>query len=455
MQSFEGCGYFGNGMENAMKLKEKISGPVASIGGGVFLPHLKASAEAETVIMPPPDTVYIPLSQHIGKPAVPTVNSGDKVYVGTLIAKADGFVSAPVHSSVSGTVKEIAESNVGGQCIVVESDGQCIPDPDLSPFKVETAEDIAEAADRCGLVGLGGAGFPSRVKLSAIKNSSVDTLVVNAAECEPYITSDYRECIEHTDDIINGICLLMQKLGIKSAVICVESNKKSAIRALCEAVKNKGETAASVKVMQLPSKYPQGAEKVIVYSATGRRVPLGKLPTDVGCMVMNVTSIAVLYRFITTGMPLVSRRITVDGTAVSKPKNIIVPLGTKIKALLEFVGGISDDADEIIMGGPMMGADAYSAYVVAEKRTNAVLVMKPERKEPTVTACIRCGRCAGACPMRLYPSAVEAAVKRGEKAKLSRLNVNYCMECGSCSFVCPAKRPLAQAMRLAKSELKG
>ena len=205
--------------------------------------------------------------------------------------------------------------------------------------------------------------------------------------------------------------------------------------------------------MKLPTSYPQGAEKVIIYSATGRKVPLGKLPSDVGCIVMNITSVAALYRFITTGMPLVSKRITVDGTAVKEPKNVLVPIGTSIKDVLEFAGGVSDTAAEIMMGGPMMGIDVCSTDAVIEKRNNAIIVME-EENAPDTTPCIHCDRCAGACPMRLYPANVEAALDSKLYDRLENLNVNYCMECGSCAFVCPAHRPLTQSMRLAKAELR-
>ena len=277
--------------------------------------------------------------------------------------------------------------------------------------------------------------------------------IINAAECEPYITSDYRECIENYDDVIEGVYLLKETLKIPNAIICVESNKKKAIEKLYEIATDKRDVDDTVKLMRLPTKYPQGAEKVIIYSATGRKVPAGKLPSDVGCIVMNVTSIATLYRFIKTGMPLVSKRLTVDGNAVAEPKNVIVPIGTPIKDLLEFVGGIAEEADEIIMGGPMMGIDVCDENAVVEKRNNAITVMK-SGKAPKQTACIRCGRCAKACPMQLYPAKVESAINFGKTAALKNLNINYCMECGSCSFVCPAGRPLTQVMRLAKAEIK-
>lgn len=436
-----------------MPKKERILKTVGSVVGGTFLPHLKESAELETVIMPAPATMSIPLQQHIGAPAKPIVKKGDKVFVGTLIAEAGGFVSAPVHSSVSGTVKEISVLDGSGECVVIESDGLMEKDPELKPFPVKKAEDIAAAAEKCGLVGLGGAGFPAKVKLTIKPDSKIDTLVINAAECEPYITSDYRECMENYDDVIGGVYLLKEILGIEKVVICVESNKKKAIEKLYEIATDKRDEDDTVKLMKLPTKYPQGAEKVIIYSATGRKVPLGKLPSDVGCIVMNVTSIATLYRFITTGMPLVAKRLTVDGNAVAEPKNVIVPIGTPIKELLDFVGGIDPEADEIIMGGPMMGIDIYNSNAVVEKRNNAITVMKSGKKV-TTTACIRCGRCVGACPMKLYPASVDAALRHNKMDELKNLNVNYCMECGSCAFICPAKRPLTQTMRLAKATLR-
>ena len=435
--------------------KERILSPVKHIHGGMLLPHLKNTADSESVIMPAPDEVKIPMLQHIGAPAEPVVKPGDKVFVGTLIGKAAGAVSASVHSSVSGTVKSIDIISSGGRnvpCVVIESDGAMEKDPSLAPFPIEAPEDIAKAAAECGLVGLGGAGFPTSVKLS-VKDGNIDTLIINGAECEPYITSDYRECIENYNDVINGVYLLKEKLGIKKVIICIESNKEKAITKLYTVATDERDTDDTVKLMKLPTSYPQGAEKVIIYSATGRKVPLGKLPSDVGCIVMNITSVAALYRFITTGMPLVSKRITVDGTAVKEPKNVLVPIGTSIKDVLEFAGGVSDTAAEIMMGGPMMGIDVCSTDAVIEKRNNAIIVME-EENAPDTTPCIHCDRCAGACPMRLYPANVEAALDSKLYDRLENLNVNYCMECGSCAFVCPAHRPLTQSMRLAKAELR-
>ncbi len=430
-----------------MQKKEKILRAKGKALMGTFLPHFKHTAEFETVVMPPVEEVILPFSQHIGAPAKPIVKEGDEVFVGTLIAEAGGFVSAPVHSSVSGTVKKINADN-----IVITSDGNMTPDENLKPFEVNTPADLAEAAGQCGLVGLGGAGFPTKVKLSIKEGTVIDTLVVNAAECEPYITSDYRECMENYDDVINGIYLIKDILNIPNAIICVESNKEAAIKKLYEIATDTRDTDDSVKLMRLVSKYPQGAEKVLIYSATGRKVPAGKLPSDVGCLVMNITSIATLYRFIKTGIPLVQKRITVDGTAVKEPKNIIVPIGTPINKVLEFVG-VDEDYAEIIMGGPMMGVDIVSADAPIEKRNNAITVMKDALPDVS-TACIRCGRCANTCPMSLYPAKVDSVINFKLYDELNSLNVNYCMECGCCSYVCPAKRPLTQTMRLAKTILR-
>ncbi len=440
-----------------MSLPESILRPVKRIRGGMNLEHHKNTAETETVKMPAPKTVYIPLVQHIGAPATPTVKKGDEVFVGTLIGEAGGFVSAPVHSSVSGTVDDIKDLTIGNgtmqKYIVINSDGKMTPDPELKPFKVRYKKDVAEAARLCGLVGLGGAGFPTHVKLSPAKGTQIDTLIINAAECEPYITTDYRECVEALNDVIEGVYLIKKKLGISRVVIAVERNKPRAIELLMQVAADHRDSDDTVKVMKLPNKYPQGAEKVIIYSATGRRLPAGKLPSDVGCIVMNVTSIGSLYRFITTGMPLVAKRITVDGSAVSEPKNLIVPIGTPIKDVLDFVGVDGENIDRILMGGPMMGNPVVSGASVIEKRNNAITLIK-DPKPQMQTACIRCGRCADTCPMGLYPAAVETALRLDDNGRLNNLNINYCMECGCCSYVCPAKRPLTQNMRTAKAVLR-
>lgn len=438
--------------------KERALRPVKRIHGGAHLAHFKNTAEKETEIMPSPAKVYIPLSQHIGSPANPVVKKGDKVFVGTLIGEDTGFISAPVHSSVSGTVAGVTEKVLNGvsavKCVEIESDGEMTPDPELKPLDIKDGKDIAEAAKKCGLVGLGGAGFPAHVKLSPSKDSEIDTLIINAAECEPYITSDYRECIENLDDIMDATYLLREKLNLKKVIICVENNKPKAIENMMAVAADKRDIDDTVKLMELPSTYPQGAEKVIIYSATGRKVPLGKLPSDVGCIVMNVTTLATLYRFIKTGMPLVAKRITVDGSAVGTPKNIMVPIGTPLSDVLKYADTDTDAVERIIMGGPMMGQPVASLDAVIEKRTNAILAFKQNENNAKSTACIRCGRCQKTCPMNLTPAKVETAYRKGDIEAYKSLNINYCIECGSCSYICPAKRPLTEVMRIAKLSLR-
>ncbi|MBQ3816705.1 MAG: electron transport complex subunit RsxC [Clostridia bacterium] len=432
-----------------MPEKEKILRPIKRIKGGCFLPHLKNTAELETVDISPVDTVFIPFSQHIGAPAKAVVKKGDEVKIGTLIGEAAGAVSSPIHASVSGEVTAVNEKG-----IEIKSDGKMTVDENLSPVNVKTPQELAAAARDCGLVGLGGAGFPTDVKLN-VKKGHIKTLIVNGAECEPYITSDYRECMDNYEDVIEGVYLIKKVLGIKRVVICIEGNKKKALKKLFEIAADKRDVKNRVRLMRLPVKYPQGAEKVIIYSATGKKLAPGKLPSDIGCLVMNITSIGTLYRYIKTGMPLVSKRITVDGTAVSEPKNVNVPIGTSIKTLLEFVGVDLEQVGKVLMGGPMMGIAIDDIERGIEKRNNGITVMKKQVKAERITPCIKCGRCAVNCPMRLYPTMVEAAIKLDDIDRIKNLNVNYCMECGCCSYVCPARRPLTQTMRIAKAKLKG
>lgn len=440
-----------------MRKGESILKPLGRIKGGARLPHNKTTAETESVVLTPPEKVIISMSQHIGAPCEPTVAVGDKVYVGTVVGDTDAFVSAPIHSSVSGEVSEITTIRMPAgnevKAVVITSDGEMTPDPEIKPPKVETVEDLLLAARASGLVGLGGAGFPAHVKLKPSADKPLDTMIINGAECEPFITADYRECIEHPDDVLGGVYLIKKLLGIERVIIAVEDNKPKAIKTLYEIASDKQDTDDKVKLMKLKSRYPQGAEKVLIYSATKRKLPLGKLPSDIGCIVMNVTSIATLYRYIKTGMPLVTKRITVDGNAVKEPKNFIVPIGTPISYVLEQVK--AENPEKVLMGGPMMGIAVYDTSLPILKQNNAILAFtgKQAKSKPT-TDCIRCGRCMRACPMGLTPASVEFAVKNPKIDELNALNVMYCMECGSCAFACPAGRPLTAVMRLAKNEVR-
>ncbi len=427
--------------------------------GGVKVPHRKNTMNCETVIMPPPERVYIPVGQHIGAPCTPLVKKGDTVKVGQLIADSDKPFSAPIHASVSGTVVEISEKPiVNGQVmtfIVIESDGEMAAYEAITPPVINSHDDFIAAVRKSGLVGLGGAGFPASIKLSPPKDKKIDTLIINCAECEPYITCDYRECIENSEDILDGVYKVKDLLGVDRVIICVEDNKPEAIRILSEIAAKDDRDGDAVKIMKLASKYPQGAEKVMIYSATGRKVPAGKLPSDVGCVVMNITSVAFVSRYMKTGMPLVSKRITVDGSAVKNPMNVLVPIGTRLMDVVEFTGGTKCDAKKIINGGPMMGMAAYTPEFPVMKQTNALLLFdEKDARLPETTACIRCGKCINNCPMNMMPATVEQALKANDIDRLKKLSVLNCMECGSCSFGCPAARPLVQSMKLAKQKVR-
>lgn len=439
-----------------MSKKEKPIKAVARIRGGLHLPHYKNSAECETELLPCPKTVTIPMQQHIGAVCKPTVKKGDRVYVGTRIGESDQAFSAPIHASISGTVKEIKPFLMtnGNYCdaIVIQSDGIMEPDPALAPFPVETAEELVEAAKASGLVGLGGAGFPAHIKLSPKAGVPIDTLIINAAECEPFITSDYRECIENTEDILGGVYLIKKLLNIQNVIIAVEDNKPKAFDALLAVASDKQDIDNSVRIMRLKSTYPQGAEKVLIYSATGRKLPLGKLPADIGCMVMNVTSVAFLYRYITTGMPLVSKRITIDGNCLEKPHNLMVPIGTSISDIVAYCGGYTKKPAKILYGGPMMGITVLNDTMPVLKYNNAILFFDDKASEAkTELNCIRCGRCVNACPMKLAPMEIATAYRLNDAEAAEKMGVMTCMECGSCSYACPSKRNVTQTMRLTKA----
>lgn len=424
---------------------------------GIRVSHEKATASSESVRLPIPETVAIPMQMHIGAPCVPTVKVGESVLVGQKIGDSEQFVSAPIHASVSGTVKEIKEIPLGGggvsTAIIIASDGQMTPAP-VTPPKVESASDLAIAVRECGLVGLGGAGFPTHVKLRIPEGKTIDTLLINAAECEPYLTADNREILENAWDVMSGIYAVKRLLGISRVAIGVESNKPKAVETLKKIAASSADEKDEVDVLTLPSSYPQGAEKILIKSATGREVPPGKLPSDVGCIVMNVTSIAVLARYLKTGMPLTEKRITVEGSGVVSPQNVIAPIGTSVSDILSFVG-IKEDVSKILLGGPMMGTALADTNVPVVRNTNGIVVMgQKEAALRAPSACIRCGRCVAACPMRLSPLSLEKASARADAAALSKLDVMNCMECGTCAFVCPAARPLVQSIRLGKGVLR-
>ena len=426
--------------------------------GGVHAPHNKNTAHKQSVEMPVPKTVVLPMTQHIGAPCAPIVKVGDAVDVGQCIAKSDAFVSAPIHASVSGTVKKIDKITMPGgnrvDAIFIESDGEQRVSPDVKPPEVNSLSDLIAAVRESGLVGLGGAGFPTAVKLSIPPDKNVDTMIVNVAECEPYITSDHREALENGWDIISGIMTVKEFLDIHRVIIGIENNKPDAIKALREIADSSVDIGDEIRVLPLKATYPHGAEKILIKACTGREVPMGGLPSDAGCLVMNVASIAFIARYLKTGMPLVSRRLTVDGSAIKDPTNVIVPIGTPIKEVIEFVGGYQEEPKKILMGGPMMGVALPNDELYIMKQNNAILAFgEKEARLAEPSACIRCGKCVSACPMRLLPLELCNASDRRDEDALNRLNAMNCMECGCCSFTCPAKRHLVQTIREGKAFL--
>lgn len=428
---------------------------VKNVRGGVAVEHHKLTASLPVERIEMPDKVLLPMQQHIGAPCTPTVKVGDIVGVGQVVGDSDAFVSAPVHASISGKVTSVGAVKIANGSMVpavtIENDGEMRLFEGIEPPKVETRDDLVKAVRASGLVGLGGAGFPTSVKLAFSPDKNIDTLIVNAAECEPYITVDYRECMDNSWDIMGGVYSLAELLGFKNIVIAVEDNKPDAIEVLKNIAAKNTQPDFKVDVMALKSKYPQGAEKMMIQSATGRRVPIGKLPVDVGCVVMNVGSVAFISRYLKTGKPLVSRSVTVSGDAVKNPKNLRVPIGIEIQKLIDACGGFEGEPYKIIAGGPMMGMSIIDTTAPLLKSNNAVLVFSEKtgalKKE---RACIKCGRCAAACPMSLVPTLLEKYAVREDAQMLSKLGIGVCMECGSCSYSCPAGKPLVQYMRLGK-----
>ena len=421
---------------------------------GVHVPHRKHTAKAEAVRMTPPQTVTIPMSMHIGAPARPIVKGGDLVKVGTLIAEDVGAVSSPIYSSVSGRVTKITEillSN-GSTCpaVMIESDGKMEPDPNLCPPAIQSAEDVIEAIRKSGVVGLGGAGFPTHVKFR-VDPARVEQLVINGAECEPYITSDTLTMTDRTDDMAAALHAIKNILGIRSFIIGIERNKKRAIITMKMLARRVG----GMEVKVLPDVYPQGGEKVLVYHTVKKVIPAGKLPIDVGCIVCNCTTLAAIGSYLRTGMPMVEKCVTVDGACLKEPKNVIVPIGTSISDVFDFCGGLKSTPEKILYGGPMMGITVPDMSAPILKNTNAVLALSAkEARLPKTTNCIRCGACTNTCPFGLAPAAIAEAYRKKDVALLEKLQVQSCMECGCCSFTCPANRPLVQTNKLSKAFIK-
>ena len=421
---------------------------------GAHVPHNKNTENCETVKMPVPARVRVAMQQHIGAPAVACVKKGAKVQVGDVIGQAGGFISSAIHSPVSGkvfAVEEMLFPTGKVQTVVIDTDGlQTVSENIKAPVVTDHAS-FVQAIKESGLVGLGGAGFPTGVKLDPQNLDEVDTLIINAAECEPYITADYREMMECGEDVVEGAKAVKEYLSLSKVYIGIEANKPQAI----EKMKSLTSGLEGFEVVTLPSVYPQGAEKVIIETVTGKEVPKGALPAAVGVIVMNVASVGFVNRYLKTGMPLITKRITVDGDAIANPQNVEVVIGTQIKDIVEFCGGYTQEPGKILYGGPMMGTALTSDELPIIKQNNAVLVFGQEKASlPAPSACIRCGRCIAACPMGLAPVEIALALSVKDLEEVKLLNADLCMECGSCSFVCPAKRPVAQTMKEAKDFMR-
>lgn len=432
---------------------------LATFKGGIHPPDKKTlAANSPIAEAKSPKIVVIPLSQHAGAPCKPVVTIGQEVKKGEMIGEPGGFVSAPVHSSVSGKVIALSEfPNAMGRMVnsvVIENDLKeewtALKDaPDYMNLPVEELKEKIKAA---GIVGLGGAAFPTAVKLSPPKEKPIDVVIINGAECEPYLTADYRLMVEKPKEIIEGLKVLMKVLGVVKGYVGIENNKPDAVSKMSEAAKGE----AGIEVMALEVKYPQGAEKMLIKAVAGREVPARGLPMDVGAVVQNVGTALAIYEAARYGKPLIERVVTVTGEGIKEPKNLMARIGTKISELIDECGGFRDDIAKVVAGGPMMGFALSSLDVPVTKGTSGILVL-PE--EGVVHAedygpCIRCGRCIDICAMGLMPSMLSVLSEKGMYEEAKEYNLFDCFECGSCAFVCPSKRPIVQLVRLAKSMVK-
>ncbi|MBT4483629.1 MAG: electron transport complex subunit RsxC [Candidatus Latescibacteria bacterium] len=415
------------------------------------------SKKCEIDEMSLPQKVVLPVSQHIGAPASVVVNKDDHVKKGQVVAEAGGFVSSPVHASISGTVKAVESryTPLGkkADCVVIESDDEDVWADDInSPRDISSMKpkDMRDAIQAAGIVGLGGAAFPTHVKLSPPENKPIDTVILNGVECEPYSTCDHRLMIERPGDIIEGFKIIMNILDCKKGIIGIELNKPDAIKVMRETVKD----VAGVSVEGLKVKYPQGGEKQLIYAVTKRKVPAGGLPMDVGCVVQNVGTSAAIYEAVALGRPLIQRVVTVTGDGVQKPANVITRLGDSFARLIEQAGGYTDKAAKLIMGGPMMGISQFTDEVPVVKGTSCLLALEENQIDMgSSLTCISCGRCVDVCPMNLMATRIARSIEYERWDDAKEYGILDCMECGSCSYICPAKCKLVENIKFGKAKL--
>ncbi len=424
---------------------------------GVVVPHYKGTASIKTIKLPTPPEVEISMLQHIGAPCRPTVKKGDYVYKGQVIGLSDQFISAKIHSSISGTVTGFSERRAmhGGknQTIIISSDGEEKLDPSIKPPTIVTKDDLINAIKDSGVVGLGGAAFPTHVKFDPPNLEEIHTLIINAAECEPYITSDHRLMLESPISILDGIAAIKKHLNIEKVYIGIEKNKMDAISLLDTEISKR--SMNNVWTVGLAELYPKGAERVIVEEILGKPLPAGVLPASLGAIVTNVGTIAFIGDYLNTGIPLIEKRITVDGSSIRSPQNLIVPIGTRIVEVVKASGGFIEKPEKIIMGGVMMGMTLLDYQTPIIKNTNAILAFN--KKDSFIgeeAACIHCGRCISVCPIHLVPAAMALAYEGRDIKRMEELNIMECMECASCTYVCPARKPLNFIHRIGKILIK-
>ncbi|MFW6286659.1 MAG: electron transport complex subunit RsxC [Candidatus Sumerlaeota bacterium] len=437
--------------------------------GGIHPPELKElTAGAAIERFPTPRTVNIPLAQHIGAPAEAIVKRGEEVKKGQMIAKAPSFVSAPVHASVSGKVAKIDNfphpNGTQDQMISIQSDGQdewlegLNPEAPLPNLDASKGKEYLEAVKNAGIVGLGGAAFPSHVKLSPPEDKPIDMLLINGAECEPYLTSDYRVMLENPQEVLYGARAFMIILGVEKCIIAIEDNKPEAIEAMREAIDNEADPfqgIGDIGVAVCQTKYPQGGEKQLIAAVLGREVPSGGLPMDVGLVVQNIGTCVAASNAVGRGIPLIERVVTVAGRKVPNPKNLLVPVGTLFSELLDYCGYEAVEGSKVLMGGPMMGKAQRTTEVPVIKGTSGIVVLEPdEMAHFEERPCLRCGRCVEVCPMGLMPSRLANFSEHDVIEPLSELGINDCVECGSCAYICPAQRHLVQWIRMGKVKVR-
>lgn len=426
--------------------------------GGIHPDHKKEDTRYLKIEeLKPPKKLYLPITQHIGQPNEPLVKKGDFVKMGQPLAESTGFVSVPLHAPVSGVVDDIGTvmhpTGVMVPAIILQNNGMDMIDETIAPkgsLESLSSVDIISIVRDAGIVGMGGASFPTHVKLSPPSDRTIDCCIINGAECEPYMTSDHRVMLETPDKVIFGLKVIMKVLNLEKGIIAIENNKKDAyatIKAYAKKDKN-------IQVVLLETKYPQGSEKHLIKSVTGRSVPSGKLPMDVGIVVNNIDTCVAICNALQTGMPLISRVVTVSGSCFSKHANYRVRIGTPVRHIIKTVGGFCEEPAKLIIGGPMMGVSIFSEDVPILKNSGALLALS--EKDVQVgrdTPCLRCGKCVDACPMNLLPPMLDQYAQKGDLEMLQKMHVSDCIECGACSFLCPGKRHPVQNIRVAKQKI--